>query len=147
VRSEADLDGWLGLAGACGWYETPEERAASKALDLELAVSPAHDFSVAWSGGDGGGMASAVYAGDLALLTSVAVLPSARRHGIGRALALSRLRTALERGCEVAVLAPSPDGAALYRALGFETHRQPPDRWFYLPVQREGQGASARAAR
>jgi predicted acetyltransferase len=79
-------------------------------------------------------MASAFYVGELALLTSVAVLPDVRRQGVARALALSRLRTACERGCKLAVLAPSPEGAALYRTLGFEMHRQPADRWFYLPV-------------
>jgi hypothetical protein len=35
---------------------------------------------------------------------------------------------------DVAVLAASPDGAALYKTLGFVTHAQPVERWFYLPT-------------
>jgi GNAT superfamily N-acetyltransferase len=133
VASEADLEGWLDVASACAWFETPRERDAFKRLGLELALSASHQFYVASSGETALGMASAFYTGELALLTSIAVLPAARRQGIARALALSRLRTACERGCRSAVLAPSADGAGLYRALGFEAHRQPPDRWFYLP--------------
>jgi GNAT superfamily N-acetyltransferase len=78
-------------------------------------------------------MASAFFGEKLALLTAVAVLEPERRRGVGRSLALARLREARERGCTRAVLDPSPDGAKLYATLGFETHRQPPDRWFYLP--------------
>ena len=136
VRSEAELDDWLDVAGACGWFDTPEERAAIKLLNGELAFSPSHEFSVAWHADTAVGMASAFYTEELALLTSVAVLPAARRQGTARLLARNRVRAARERGCALAVLAPSPDGAALYRTLGFETHRQPPDRWFYLPLPR-----------
>jgi hypothetical protein len=32
------------------------------------------------------------------------------------------------------VLAPTGEGAKLYETLGFETHPQPADRWFYLPT-------------
>ena len=82
-------------------------------------------------------MASAFYAGGgTVMLTALAVLPDSRRQGIGRALALARLQEARKRQCELAVLAPSPDGAKLYETLGFETHPQPPDRWFYLPASR-----------
>ena len=120
VASEADLEGWLDVASACAWFETPRERDAFKRLGLELVLSPSHEFYLASSGEPALGMASAFYTGELALLTSIAVLPAARRQGIARALALSRLRIACERGCRSAVLAPSPDGAGLYRAIGFE---------------------------
>jgi GNAT superfamily N-acetyltransferase len=105
VSSERTLGAWLDVAGAGGWFES------------EAAV----------------GMASAFFTEKTVVLTSVSVLPSERRRGIGRALALERLREARERGCELAVLGSSPDGAALYETLGFESHPQPPDRWFYAP--------------
>ena len=79
------------------------------------------------------GTASAFYGAPTVLLTGVSVVETARRRGIGRALALTRLREARERGCKLAVLAASPEGARLYEALGFETHRQPANRCFYLP--------------
>lgn len=68
------------------------------------------------------------------LLSAVGVLDDEQRRGIGRALAATRLREARKRGCAIAVLAPSPDGAKLYTSIGFETHRQPHNRWFYLPT-------------
>ena len=78
-------------------------------------------------------MASAFYTRDVVLLEWLAVLDEEQRRGIGTALAATRLRDARERGCSTAVLAPTEDGAKLYGTLGFETHRQPSDRWFYLP--------------
>jgi hypothetical protein len=42
---------------------------------------------------------------------------------------------ALARGCRLAVLGPTPDGDALYRALGFERAASPARRWFYVAPQ------------
>ena len=66
-------------------------------------------------------MASAFSAGDAIVLAAVAVLPAARRRGVGRALALARLREAREHGCELALLSPTPDGSELYETLAFES--------------------------
>jgi GNAT superfamily N-acetyltransferase len=135
VSSSRELDAWLDVAGGCGWFETEPERARWKELHLGLGSAPSapnllyvafrHDIPV--------GMASVFLAGETALLTAVGVLDHERRKGVGRALALTRLRSARERGCSMAVLAASPEGARLYKTLGFETHAQPEDRWFYLP--------------
>jgi hypothetical protein len=71
-------------------------------------------------------------------MTDSAVLPEARRRRIGRALALTRLQFGGENQCTRAILAPSPDGAELWRSLGFVESRQPRNRWFYLPFAPTG---------
>jgi GNAT superfamily N-acetyltransferase len=135
VASERKVEAWLDVAGACGWFETEAERSAWKKLHLGLALgrSAPSRLYVAFCGERAVGMASAFYGKEIVLLTAVGVLDDEQRRGIGRAFALTRLREARDRGCKLAVLAPSPDGAKLYQALGFETHPQPADRWFYLP--------------
>jgi GNAT superfamily N-acetyltransferase len=136
VRGERDLEAWLDVAGACGWFESDDERRAWKEVQLGLAVGGSAPIRlyVACRDEQPVGMASAFFGEELALLTAVAVLERERRRGVGRALAMARLREARDRGCTLAVLDPSPEGAKLYESLGFETHRQPPDRWFYLPT-------------
>jgi GNAT superfamily N-acetyltransferase len=136
VRGESDLEAWLDVAGACGWFESGHERGAWKEVRLGLAVggSAPTRLYVAFGDDQPVGMASAFFGEEVALLTALAVLERERRRGVGRALAAARLREARDRGCTLAVLDPSPDGAKLYESLGFETHRQPPDRWFYLPT-------------
>jgi len=134
VVSERRLDAWLDVAGASGWFDDRRERQALRDLNLGLSGSERWRMYVAFRDETAVGMASAFYSGATILLTALAVRPDSRRLGIGRALALTRLREARERGCELAVLGPSPDGEQLYKALGFETHPQPPDRWFYLPL-------------
>jgi GNAT superfamily N-acetyltransferase len=136
VTSEHELGRWLDVVGACDWFETETERAATADILHGLGftqVAPLRLY-VAFRGERVVGSASAFFAGEHVLLTAVAVLEDARRQGIGRSLAAARLREARERGCKAAVLAPSPDGAKLYGALGFRTYEQPADRWFYLPV-------------
>ena len=136
VTSERELDAWLDVADGCGWIETPAERTTWKKLHLGLGTAPSapNPLYVAFRSDNPVGMASAFLAGDIVQLTAVGVLDHERRRGIGRSLALTRLRAARDRGCKVAVLAASPDGASLYKTLGFETHAQPDDRWFYLPT-------------
>jgi GNAT superfamily N-acetyltransferase len=136
VRGERDLEAWLDVAGACGWFESADERGAWKEVQLGLAVGRSAPIRlyVAFRDEQPVGMASAFFGEELALLTAVAVLERERRRGVGRALAMARLREARDRGCTLAVLDPSPEGAKLYESLGFETHPQPPDRWFYLPT-------------
>ena len=137
VTSVPHLDEWLDVAAACGWFETDAERRAMRALQLDagLAATGPLRLYLARQERRPVGMAGAFYTGTTALLIANAVLASSRRSGIGSALARTRLRDARAQGCELAVLAPSPDGAKLYESLGFETHPQPPGRWFYAPPQ------------
>ena len=132
VDSDAQLEAWLDVAGACGWFESEDERLASRRLHRSLA-EPTRLY-LALRAGRPVGMASAFFGEEIALLTAVAVLETERRRGVGRALAIARLREARARGCALAVLDPSPDGAKLYGSLGFDFQPQPPGRWFYLPT-------------
>jgi GNAT superfamily N-acetyltransferase len=137
VSSARAFEAWLDVAGACDWFESEPGRRALRDLHSGLGLddsAPLRHY-VAMREETAVGMASAFFTGKTVVLASVAVLPSERRLGIGRALAFERLRQARDRGCDLAVLAPSPDGAALYEALGFETYRQAPDRWFYAPLK------------
>ena len=135
VLSDRELDGWLTVAADCEWFDDEQDKETAGRLYAEFVLaedSPLRLY-LALEHGLPVGMAEAFFTGSIVLLDSVAVRPFARRRGIGRSLALARLREAHDRGCDVAVLAPSPDGAKLYEALGFERHASPPGRWFYLP--------------
>jgi GNAT superfamily N-acetyltransferase len=136
VASERELDAWSDVAARCGWFATGSERMAWRRLHLSLGMPPSgpHRLYVAFRSGAPVGMASAFFGRDSVLLTAVGVLEHERRRGIGRSLALTRLREARDRRCKVAVLAASPEGGRLYQALGFKAQAQPADRWFYLPT-------------
>jgi GNAT superfamily N-acetyltransferase len=71
------------------------------------------------------GIASTFAWQETVTLTQLAVAPSWRRRGIGRALVQHTGAT---------LLAPTPATIPFYAALGFRLLRYPPDRAFYLPV-------------
>ncbi len=54
-----------------------------------------------------------------AVVFDVAVLPSAQRRGLGRAVTLWCLHQAADAGCDLVLLNPSDAGRALYAGLGF----------------------------
>jgi GNAT superfamily N-acetyltransferase len=137
VGNTRRLDEWLEVAAACELCVDDADRSARRRLYLSLGLErdrPLRHY-VASRGRTPVGLASLFLAGETAVLEQVAVVPEARRRGIGRALARMRLVIARRAGCRHAVLAPSPEGAALYRSLGFTTSPTPPDRWFYLPLE------------
>ena len=138
VATGRGLDAWLDVAGACGWFETPSQRRARHQLldGLTLTTAPPLRLLTASRGSQPVGMAAAFHTPTTVRLTALAVLPDHRRQGIGRALALERLRQARAHRCTQAVLAPTPQGAELYKSLGFTTHPLPPDRCFHLPPGR-----------
>jgi ribosomal protein S18 acetylase RimI-like enzyme len=124
VESASDLDEWLATMCVCGWWDDVD---AARSLYTKLGFDGLYLAA--------GGAASAFFAPPVAYLTSLAVLPEARRRGIGRSLALARLGAGRLRGCTSAVLAPTPEGRLLYETLGFHIERQPPGHWFYLASQ------------
>lgn len=133
--SAHDIAVWFDLAESNGWFGDAKERGPFERLYCELALRAEARVAlyVAYAAGTPVGFASAFYGDATALLTQIVVVDAARRRGIGTALAHARLQEAKARGCRLAVLAPAPDGVPFYRALGFELHRSPPDRWYYLP--------------
>jgi ribosomal protein S18 acetylase RimI-like enzyme len=58
--------------------------------------------------------------GDVAGIYTMGVLESARRNGIGKAVACELLRTGRAEGCEVAVSQSSEMAKSLYEDLVFE---------------------------
>jgi GNAT superfamily N-acetyltransferase len=124
---------WFDFASAHGWFGRPDERVAFERLYREL-VGERFQLTIARVGGEVAGFASAFYGDACVLLTQVIVDGAFRRRGVATALAAERVERARSLGCDVAALAPSPDGAKLYAALGFELLRTQPNRWYYLPV-------------
>lgn len=135
VRSADGVSAWFDVAERNNWFGDPRERAPFEQLYRELALrdNPRVALYLARLGGEVVGFASAFFGESIVVLTQIVVVDAAQRRGIGTALAHTRLREARERGCELAVLAPAPDGVPFYAALGFELHRSPPGHWFYLP--------------
>jgi ribosomal protein S18 acetylase RimI-like enzyme len=125
------------VARACGWSDNKRDEDARSRLyravgldDSELA------HWVAYDGDRPVGMASSWLQGSVVDLCNLAVMESYRRQGIGRELALVRIRAAHEAGATSIVAALSLDGWELYRTLGFESVPVIPNRWFYLPMTR-----------
>jgi GNAT superfamily N-acetyltransferase len=136
VADDRALGEWIEVARACAWFEDDAHADACERLFRSLGLGDGAPLRhwVARSDGRAVGMASAFVAGDVLLLVHVAVLEGVRRRGIGRALAGERLRAGRSARCRAAVLAPSPDGSALYASLGFGSATTPARRRFYLPL-------------
>ncbi len=128
IRDGAGLDEWIEVAATCGFFDEPGHPARQREL---LALAGRH--WVARRGGRPVGMATAFFAGEVALFEHVAVVPEERRRGIGSTLALVRLHEARRLGCTTAVFGTTPESAALYEPFGFTTEPDVPGRWFYLP--------------
>ncbi len=133
VVATADVGEWFDFAVAHEWFGEPGERVAFERLYRGL-VGGRFRLTVARIGDDIAGFASAFYGRTFVLLTQVVVDGAFRRRGVATALAAERIERARGLRCDVATLGPSPDGAKLYAALGFELLRSRPNRWYYLPV-------------
>ncbi len=134
VVDVADVGEWFDFATAHEWFGEPGERSAFERLYRAL-VGERFRLTVARVAGEIAGFASAFYGSTFVLLTQVVVDEAYRRRGVATALAADRIEYARRLGCDVALLGPSPEGAKLYAALGFEVLRSPPNRWYYLPVR------------
>lgn len=128
IADDTGYDGWIAVAGACGFFDEPGHRARQRAL---LPVAGRHWLAL--RGDRPVGMATAFFTGGPMLLEHVGVVPDERRRGIATALALVRLHEGRRLGCETAVFGTTPESAALYEPLGFTTEPDLRGRWFYLP--------------
>jgi len=129
----AEVGDWFDFASAHHWFREPVERLAFERLYRHL-VGERFRLTVARIGEEIVGFASAFYGSTFVLLTQVIVDDRFRRRGAATALVAERMERARTLGCEHAILGPSPDGAKLYGALGFELRPTPPNRWYYLPT-------------
>ena len=95
----------------------PHERWSADAIGLQLGLFGAFGWI-----SSAGGMIIARTVADEAEILTLAVDPSSRRQGIGRALLQQAAATALERGAKAFFLEVAADNVpaqALYAALGF----------------------------
>lgn len=126
VETDADLDAWIRLASECGWFSGVDQRTVRRRLAYGLPWLR----WIATLDGDDVGLATGWWDEDLAEIVDIAVLPSARRRGVGSAL----LATvgAWADTARYLVVEPSPDGWRLMAARGFQNEPTIPDTAFYL---------------
>lgn len=121
AADDPDLPLALGAVSA-GFGERDEVAARTPGVQAELVargllvVVAAYDESGAVVGGG-----SAAPRGDAAELMGIAVVPSARRRGLGAATTAALVTACRSRGVRTVFLSAASDGAAgVYRGLGFE---------------------------
>ncbi len=134
VRERPD-DAWLGMWSgskaalhATGTAQRDDDAAVRLARTV-LEGAPALYLTASDATGPVG-VVRAAFAEEWVALSSLVVLPRARRQGLGRALAVRALREAATRGARRAFLqveAENTAAAALYSGLGF----QPAERYVY----------------
>lgn len=133
------LKQWFAAAASVWQEELTGEAALGRRVQRRLYTSlgfgPGHPWRhwVALRGCTPVGMVSAFYRGDRIDLENVGVVEPERRRGLGRTLTLTPVYAAPARARWV-VLGPTPEGAPLYRSMGFTTARCLPDREFFLPA-------------
>lgn len=125
VAPVRDLDGlhaWLATNiagfGMAEEYAVPFRRIVQAAFESGADVGP---YLLARLDGAPVGAACLLVTGTTAGVVDVAVVPSARRQGVGAAVTQAVLRAGIARGCTLAVLQASAMGAPVYRRLGFQT--------------------------
>lgn len=133
VTSADDLERWLDVAASCEWVESVDDREARRRLYTGIGFDDTQlSHWLATVGDEPVGFASSFIDGDVVDLCNLGVTEAWRRRGIGTALVAARLEHAADRGCRLAVSAPSPDGWQLQRRLGFHTVPVIADTCFYL---------------
>ena len=122
AATPADLDAILAIEQASTGAPHWSHFQWLAALSPDRETAPIRAVFAAEGNGGIVGFAVASRAGDLAELESVAVSPSARRKGIGKALCRQVMDWSRNTGTselELEVRASSASALALYRSLGF----------------------------
>jgi hypothetical protein len=120
VTTDEGLMRWAATLGQ-GFGEGPHEADWAGSVFRRLALDPESGWRhyLAGIGRETVGTASILLACGVAGLYFVSTVPAQRRQGIGAALTVTSLRSALADGYSVGVLQSSPLGEGLYRRLGF----------------------------
>lgn len=134
VLDEDGLRRWGDVAATAGLFDDLDVRKAQEQLYARADLGPDGPLRhwLARRGSEVVGMATGFFHRDAALLEHIGVRPEDRRSGIGTALVAHWLREARASGCEVGVLAPTPDSQRFYERLGFTLTMVRPRHWYYL---------------
>jgi ribosomal protein S18 acetylase RimI-like enzyme len=123
VTTTDALTAWIDV-----WMQDdPGERAPLERLYMSLGLSSAQPLRHYLARLDGipVGVSQLFLGKQAAGLYCVAVVPAARRQGIGTALTLTLMADARAFGYRLGALGPSPDGYPMYHKLGFELFPSP----------------------
>jgi hypothetical protein len=131
VDDRAGLERWLDVAEACEADSGDRERRLAAWAGLGFGGARPLRHVVALRDGEPVGVACAFVWEDTVELLELGVVPTARRQGVGRDLALQVLGGT---GCRWAVAAPTPWSVPFWRLLGFVLRPWPVDRTYYLPL-------------
>ena len=138
VATDDDLEQWLDVASACGWFEGRHDRMTRRDLMRGAAGDPLGASWLARLVDRPVGMVRGWVSGPYVEIVDVAVRHSAQRRGVGTALVSSVLAWGATKGAREVVAAPSPDGWSLFDALAFTNVPVTPDVCFYW----SGEGGS-----
>ena len=135
VRDRAQLEAWMGIAEACHFVDpgAQRERWTAIAASLGLRADGPLQHRLAVVDGQPVGIAAVLLGGSHAALRHLAVLPIARRAGVGRALMAHLAAEARRAGALHATLGPTPESIPFYRGCGFVLRPDVRDRILYLP--------------
>lgn len=115
VRPTSDRRNWAELIARATWADEPVPPLALRTTHIEAAA--AQVLVIASIAGEEAGGAALGIVGDTAFLYAAGVVPAFRGKGVYGELIAARLRLAVERGAERAMLKTEPDAAAERVAL------------------------------
>ncbi|MCC7363854.1 MAG: GNAT family N-acetyltransferase [Dehalococcoidia bacterium] len=98
----------------------PEDTAVAETIARAAAGASGCDLFVGRLDGVAVARAMVFVTGEAAGIYNVYVRPEHRRLGLGRAMTLAAMAAGRSRGARIFGLQATPEGAALYRAMGFE---------------------------
>ena len=135
VRAGQALAAWMGVAEACRFVDPGGQRKrwTEVVAGLGLGAGRPLQLRLAVRAGAVVGMAAFLLDGDNVSLRHLAVLPAARRAGVGEALGAHIAAEARRAGARHATLGPTPESIPVYRGWGFVLRPGVRDRVLYRP--------------
>jgi ribosomal protein S18 acetylase RimI-like enzyme len=147
VSRPSEVGPYLDTVGRA-FRDPPSTVAAWKRMERALGVSPRSPRQMFLGTVGGRPVASAMLlvAGRSAGLYNIGVLKRYRGRGFGRAMTEAAVAEGRRRGCALATLYATADGARLYRSMGFQDVGRV-DIWVYpAPARRPRVTGSSRAS-
>jgi ribosomal protein S18 acetylase RimI-like enzyme len=122
-RNSEMLRSWFPVAMR-GFDATEEDTANyyNNYVKLGFGTGKSWHHYVGWLHNEPVGVATLLLHAGVAAIYGVAVLPEARRQGVGAAMTLHVLREARALGYQIALLTPSKMGIGIYRRIGFQEY-------------------------